>query len=166
MIFKTEIARTDFGLFLRHQDSFCFGLDMNWKGQYLPYCKNFPDVCKKCDFWDIWSEWWGDMSWPKKTQRQIHLENTLKEQFCRLVIHETFDHDIVMRRHKKMNMSKSQSQSEQPFRVQSQRLVSFERILATLSFRIWWPLDHTYIFCVKLLLKVWSLYTTDVFHYI
>ena len=41
-----------------------------------------------CDLWDIWSEWWGNMTWPKKRQwqrqiqrqRQIHLESTFKEQ--------------------------------------------------------------------------------------
>ena len=55
------------------------------------------------ELWDIWSEWWGDMTWPKKRQwqrqrqrqgqwqRQIHLENTFKEQPQRLVTLETFD---------------------------------------------------------------------------
>ena len=23
-------------------------------------------VLETCDLWDIWSEWWGDMTWPKK----------------------------------------------------------------------------------------------------
>ena len=56
-----------------------------------------------CDLWDIWSEWLGDMTWPKKRQRQwqiqrqrqwqrqIHLESTLKEQSHRLLTFETFD---------------------------------------------------------------------------
>ena len=22
-------------------------------------------ILKTCDLWDIWSEWWGDMTWPK-----------------------------------------------------------------------------------------------------
>ena len=56
-----------------------------------------------CDIWDIWSVWWGDMTWPtkgqwqiqikrqRKWQRQIHLENTFKEQPQRLVTFETFD---------------------------------------------------------------------------
>ena len=26
------------------------------------------------DFPDIWSEWWGDMSWPTKRQRQRHIQ--------------------------------------------------------------------------------------------
>ena len=52
------------------------------------------------DIWDIWSEWWGDMTWQtnRQIQRQIqrqrqwqwqwqwHLENTLKEQPQRLVV--------------------------------------------------------------------------------
>ena len=41
-----------------------------------------------CDLWDIWSEWWGDMTWPTKRQwqrqiqrqRQRHLENTFRER--------------------------------------------------------------------------------------
>ena len=56
-----------------------------------------------CDLWDIWSEWWEDMTWPTKRQwqrhrqrqlqwqRQIHLENTFKKQPQRLVTFETFD---------------------------------------------------------------------------
>ena len=23
-------------------------------------------ILENCDIWDIWSEWWGDMTWPKK----------------------------------------------------------------------------------------------------
>ena len=23
-------------------------------------------ILETCDFWDIWSEWWRDMTWPKK----------------------------------------------------------------------------------------------------
>ena len=50
-----------------------------------------------CDLWDILSEWWEDMTWPKKIkwqrqrqwqwqwQWQRHLENTHKEQSYRLV---------------------------------------------------------------------------------
>ena len=47
------------------------------------------------DLWDIWSEWWGNMTWPTKRQQQrqrqrqwrfqIHLENTLK--FLRLPLY-------------------------------------------------------------------------------
>ena len=45
-----------------------------------------------CEVWDIWSEWWGDMTWPTKIQwqrqiqrqrqwqRQIHLESIFKER--------------------------------------------------------------------------------------
>ena len=45
-------------------------------------------ILETCDLWDIWSDWWGDMNWPKKRQwqrqwqrqrqwqKQIHLENT------------------------------------------------------------------------------------------
>ena len=39
-------------------------------------------ILETCDLWDIWSEWWGDMTWPTKRQRQrqrqIHLESTFK----------------------------------------------------------------------------------------
>ena len=47
-------------------------------------------ILETCDLWDIWSEWWGDMTRPKKRQwqrqrqrqiqRQRHLENTFKER--------------------------------------------------------------------------------------
>ena len=23
-------------------------------------------ILETCDLWDIWSEWWEDMNWPKK----------------------------------------------------------------------------------------------------
>ena len=37
-------------------------------------------ILETCDFWDIWSEWWEDMTWPKKQ---------LQRQFWRLVTFET-----------------------------------------------------------------------------
>ena len=57
---------------------------------------------KACDLWDIWSEWLGDMTWPKNTYLHTYpptylptyvppLENTLKERSKRLVTFETFD---------------------------------------------------------------------------
>ena len=37
-------------------------------------------ILETCDLWDIWSEWWGDMTWPTKRQwqrqRQRYFENT------------------------------------------------------------------------------------------
>ena len=43
-----------------------------------------------CDLWEIWSDWWGDITWPKQQQwqrqrqrqwqRQIHEENSFKER--------------------------------------------------------------------------------------
>ena len=48
--------------------------------------------------WNIWSEWWENMTWTIKRQRerqrqwQIHLENTFKERSLRLLTFETFDH--------------------------------------------------------------------------
>ena len=54
-----------------------------------------------CDLWNIWSEWWGDLTWPthwsrqikrqRQWQRQIHLENIFKEQSHVLVTFGTFD---------------------------------------------------------------------------
>ena len=43
-----------------------------------------------CDLWDIWSEWWGDMTWLKKTYLPT-LENTLKGRSLTLATIETFD---------------------------------------------------------------------------
>ena len=58
-------------------------------------------ILDTCDLWDIWSEWWGYMTWPKKRQRQvqrqtqwqrqIHFESTWKERPQRLVTFEIFD---------------------------------------------------------------------------
>ena len=60
-------------------------------------------ILETCDLWKIWSEWWGDMTWPKKRQwqrqiqrqrqwqRQIRLENTFRERSKILVTFETFD---------------------------------------------------------------------------
>ena len=59
-------------------------------------------ILETCDLWDIWSKWWGDMTWPTKRQlqrqiqrqrqwqRKIHLENTFKERPQSLVTFETF----------------------------------------------------------------------------
>ena len=27
-------------------------------------------IIETCELWDIWSEWWGDMTWPTKRQLQ------------------------------------------------------------------------------------------------
>ena len=40
------------GQFLRYPDS--FGMDGSWKGQYSPYCKDFPDFCKKLSGQQCW----------------------------------------------------------------------------------------------------------------
>ena len=47
-------------------------------------------IPEACYIWDIWSQWWGDLTWPTKRwwkrqiqrqwQRQIHLVNTFREQ--------------------------------------------------------------------------------------
>ena len=44
-----------------------------------------------CDLWDIWSEWWGDMTWPVQIQRQIQrqLQRQWHRQSQRLVTFET-----------------------------------------------------------------------------
>ena len=41
---------------------------------YLPtylstYLREHPQgaILETCDLYDIWSEWWGDLTWPKKT---------------------------------------------------------------------------------------------------
>ena len=54
-------------------------------------------ILETCDLWDIWSEWWGYMTWPTKRQwqRQLqwksHLENILEMWSPRLMTFETFD---------------------------------------------------------------------------
>ena len=34
-------------------------------------------ILETCDLWDIWSEWWGDMTWPKNLP--THLPTNLRE---------------------------------------------------------------------------------------
>ena len=50
-------------------------------------------ILETCDLWDIWSEWWGDKTWPKKRQgqrqiqrqrqrrRQIRVEKPFRKRF-------------------------------------------------------------------------------------
>ena len=45
-----------------------------------------PDAC---DLWDIWSEWWGDKTWPKKRQIQRQIQRQWKRQTKGLVTFET-----------------------------------------------------------------------------
>ena len=46
-----------------------------------------------CDPWDMWWEWWGDMTWPKKSKTmtmQMTMTNTFREDPQRVIL-ETFD---------------------------------------------------------------------------
>ena len=91
-------------------------------------------------FWDIWSEWWGDMTWPKNRQwqrqiqiqrqrlwqrqrqwqRQMHLESTFKERSQRLVTFETFDKsdEGKWRQWQQQIQRQRQKHFEKTFRVQ------------------------------------------------
>ena len=65
------------------------------------HIKGAPSIFRTFDLWDIWSEWWENMTWPTKRQQQrrrqiqwqwqIHFENAFKERSLRLVTFETFD---------------------------------------------------------------------------
>ena len=44
-------------------------------------------ILETCDLWDIWSEWWGDMTWPTKRQRQRQTQT--QRQPWKLVTFET-----------------------------------------------------------------------------
>ena len=51
-------------------------------------------ILETCDLWDIWSEWWGDMTWPKqktmtKTKTKT-MTNTFGEHIQRTIL-ETCD---------------------------------------------------------------------------
>ena len=37
-------------------------------------------ILETCDLWDICSEWWEDMTWPKNWQRQIQIQRQLQRQ--------------------------------------------------------------------------------------
>ena len=41
------------------------------------------------DLWDIWSQWWEDMTWPTKIQRQIQRQRQWQRQWQRLVTFQT-----------------------------------------------------------------------------
>ena len=46
-------------------------LTRTWQRQRQRHLENiFKEWLETCDLWDIWSEWWGDMTWPTKRQRQ------------------------------------------------------------------------------------------------
>ena len=35
-------------------------------------------IQETCDLWDIWSQWWGDMSWPTTIQWQRQIQREIK----------------------------------------------------------------------------------------
>ena len=37
-------------------------------------------ILETCDLWDIWSEWWGDMTWPTKRQWQRQIQRQRQRQ--------------------------------------------------------------------------------------
>ena len=45
-----------------------------------------------CDLWDIWSEWWGDMTWPKKDNDNDKYENKDNDK-DKLVTFDIWDTD-------------------------------------------------------------------------
>ena len=60
----------------------------HWLSDFLFW--HYRVSLETCDLWDIWSEWWGDMTWPKNLPTHIPtchptcpptLENILKVQF-------------------------------------------------------------------------------------
>ena len=48
------------------------------------YFLTFRVILEHCDLWDIWSEWWGDMTWPTKRrwkrQRQRQWQRQIQRQ--------------------------------------------------------------------------------------
>ena len=37
-------------------------------------------ILETCDLWDIWSEWWGDMTWPKKDKEKDKDKDKVKDK--------------------------------------------------------------------------------------
>ena len=56
-------------------------------------------ISETCDLWDIWSEWWEDMTWPtKKTMTKTNTKtNTFRELLQRaiLVTCDIWDTDYI-----------------------------------------------------------------------
>ena len=46
-------------MFVYHVMLYIFWDLSTWPKNYL------PSILDTCHHWDIWSEWWGDMTWPK-----------------------------------------------------------------------------------------------------
>ena len=79
-------------LFLAVQNSSIGDLVTHWLTHRTLLIDIQKAILETCDLWDICSEWWEDMTWPKKLQiqrhrqrqkqrqRQRHFENTSSEQ--------------------------------------------------------------------------------------
>ena len=44
--------------------------------------QHYRVTLETCDLWDIWSEWWEDMTWPKKTYPPTYLPTYLPIYLC------------------------------------------------------------------------------------
>ena len=48
-----------------------------WSVCPLESSQHYRVTPETCDLWDIWSEWWGDMTWLKKTYLPTYIPNHL-----------------------------------------------------------------------------------------
>ena len=59
-------------------------------------------ILETCDLWDIWSEWWGDMTWPKKIYlptclpTSTYLHPYIREHHSRACLSMTFSFLMYM----------------------------------------------------------------------
>ena len=70
-------------------------IQRQWQWQWqIPFREHLQRaIFENCDLWHNCSEWWENITWAKKRQRQwkkMNLENTFKEQFLRLETFQTF----------------------------------------------------------------------------
>ena len=115
-------------------------------------------IQETCDLWDIWSEWWGHMTWPTQTRwtktktKTMTKTNTFREHLQRATL-ETCDHwDIwsgwwehmtwpIKRRWQRQRQRQGQWQIqihlENTFKERPYRLMTFETFYQ--SDKVTWP---------------------------
>ena len=118
-------------------------------------------ILETCDLWDICSEWWGDMTWAKKTMsktktmtKTITLKNTFKERSLRLVTFETFVQSDEETRHgQRQRHWQIKDHNKYMTKIRNglwacEKLLTFQTIKSLNSWQLRVTLDSIYNFAV------------------